>query len=329
MASLSLVPFLEAVPISRRGLKSSIHFSECCPLPRTSNPGRFTDNTANWTDQPTEVELRGLRSLLGPGLTRWPGQEALSWPCETGICAWVCGPTTRPRLVRGCRYRIFFSIKSMICLTSVLVWWYSGHTYFLGEGLHMRLATPTVSYFRSLFSRAIVPVLVLALAAFVAAAPVFSQGSTGLISGSITDQSGGNIRGATIVITDVARGVKTNLVADSDGNYVALGLLPGTYSMHVDAKGFKAFERQNILLEVGKEIRVDAVLQPGTATEVVTVTETLPMVDTSTTTLGGTISNEIINDLPLNGRNYQNLLTLRPGTTIYPGGGPWTQSTDG
>src|SRR5204862_7714 len=50
---------------------------------------------------------------------------------------------------------------------------------------------------------------------------------------------------------------------------------------------------------------------------------------TSSTTLGGTISNEIINDLPLNGRNYQNLVSLRPGTMIYPGGGPWTQSTNG
>src|SRR5437879_2350978 len=53
------------------------------------------------------------------------------------------------------------------------------------------------------------------------------------------------------------------------------------------------------------------------------------MVDTTSTTLGGTISNEIINDLPLNGRNYQNLVSLRPGTMVYPGGGPWTQTTNG
>jgi hypothetical protein len=53
------------------------------------------------------------------------------------------------------------------------------------------------------------------------------------------------------------------------------------------------------------------------------------MVDTTSTSLGGTISNEIINDLPLNGRNYQNLISLRPGTAIYPGGGPWTQTTNG
>jgi hypothetical protein len=51
--------------------------------------------------------------------------------------------------------------------------------------------------------------------------------------------------------------------------------------------------------------------------------------DTTSTTLGGTISNQTINEIPLNGRNYQNLLTLRPGTTVYPGGGPWTQTTNG
>jgi len=75
--------------------------------------------------------------------------------------------------------------------------------------------------------------------------------------------------------------------------------------------------------------RVDAVLQTGVATETITITEEVPMVDTTSTALGGTISNEIINDLPLNGRNYQNLISLRPGTTIYPGGGPWTQMTNG
>src|SRR5882724_1923055 len=193
----------------------------------------------------------------------------------------------------------------------------------------MRSKAPMIVVFRSLFSRAIVPTLVFALAGFLVCAPVFSQGSTGRITGSVTDTSGGNVSGATVVITDSQRGVKSNLSTDTDGAYVASSLLPGTYTVRVDAKGFKVFERQNILLEVGKDIRIDVVLQPGSTSETITVTEAVPMVDTTTTTLGGTISNEIINDLPLNGRNYQNLLTLRPGTTIYPGGGPWTQSTNG
>ncbi|HKV63301.1 MAG TPA: TonB-dependent receptor [Candidatus Acidoferrum sp.] len=156
-----------------------------------------------------------------------------------------------------------------------------------------------------------------------------SQGNTGRILGVVTDQSGGNVAGAAVTITDVARGVSQTLTTDSDGAYVALSLLPGTYTVRAEFKGFKVFERKNILVEVGKDVRIDPVLQTGSATETITITEDVPMVDTSSTTLGGTISNEIINDLPLNGRNYQNLISLRPGTAVYPGGGPWTQTTNG
>jgi hypothetical protein len=159
--------------------------------------------------------------------------------------------------------------------------------------------------------------------------PAFPQGNTGRILGTVTDQSGTYIAGAPVAVTDVARGVTQNLTTDSDGAYVALNLVAGTYTIRVEVKGFKVFERKNIQIEVGKDLRVDAVLQPGSASETITITEEVPMVDTTSTTLGGTLSNQIINDLPLNGRNYQNLLTLRPGTTVYPGGGPWTQTTNG
>jgi len=162
-----------------------------------------------------------------------------------------------------------------------------------------------------------------------AAGSACPQGSTGRILGSVTDQSGGNVAGAAVTITDVARGVSQTLTTDSDGEYVALNLVPGTYTVRAEYKGFRAFERKNILIEVGKDARIDIVLQTGSTTDTITITEEVPMVDTTSTTLGGTISNEIINELPLNGRNYQNLLTLRPGTSVYPGGGPWTQTTNG
>jgi hypothetical protein len=96
----------------------------------------------------------------------------------------------------------------------------------------------------------------------------------------------------------------------------------------VEAKGFKTMERQNILLEVGKEVQVDLTVQPGEQTQTVTVTESVPLVETTNATLGGTLNNSQIQDLPLNGRNYQYLLNLRPGVMIQPGGGPWTQSTN-
>ena len=164
------------------------------------------------------------------------------------------------------------------------------------------------------------PVLAVITVAVVFCSPVMPQGNTGRILGTVTDQTGGAIAHATVTITDVQRGTSRTLTTDSSGEYVAPGLLPGTYTVRGEAKGFKVFDRHNLLLETGKDIQVDIVLQTGSANEVITVTEEVPLVDATSTTLGGTLSNQIINDLPLNGRNYQNLLTLRPGVMIYPGG---------
>jgi len=182
---------------------------------------------------------------------------------------------------------------------------------------------------RKLRSSGLAPVLAVVCLSLLVCSAAYPQGNTGRILGVVTDQSGGNVANAKVTVTDVARGVSQTLTTDSDGAYVAFNLLPGTYTVRAEYKGFKTFERKNILLEVGKDVRVDPMLQPGSTTETIIITEQVPMVDTTSTTLGGTISNEIINDLPLNGRNYQNLISLRPGTSIYPGGGPWTQTTNG
>src|ERR1700704_3614659 len=158
--------------------------------------------------------------------------------------------------------------------------------------------------------------------------PLFSQGSSGRILGTVTDQSGGVISGATVTVTDTERGVSKILVTNEPGEYNAPTLNPGTYKVRAESKGFKTVERQNIVLEVGKEIRVDLTLQPGDQVQTITITESIPLVETTNATLGGTLNNADINDMPLNGRNYQNLLALRPGVTVQPGGGPWTQSSN-
>lgn len=194
----------------------------------------------------------------------------------------------------------------------------------------MTLDSNAFSLFRSLgFAKFSIILTLVGMMAVMVCSPAMPQGSNGRILGTVTDASGAAVASATVTITDVQRGTTRTLVTDSSGEYVAPGLLPGTYSVRAEAKGFKAFERQNLLLETGKDIQVDISLQTGSASEVITVTEEVPLVDATSTTLGGTLSNVIINDLPLNGRNYQNLLTLRPGVMIYPGGGPWTQSTNG
>src|SRR5216684_1549294 len=143
--------------------------------------------------------------------------------------------------------------------------------------------------------------------------PAFSQGSAGRIVGTITDQTGGAIGGATVTILDVQRGTTRTLTTDDSGAYNAPNLIPGAYKVRAEYKGFKVTERQNIVLEVGQEIRVDLTLQPGEQAQTITVTEALPLVETTNAELGGTIQNQIIEGLPLNGRNFEKLLDLRPG----------------
>ncbi len=159
--------------------------------------------------------------------------------------------------------------------------------------------------------------------------PAFSQGNAGRILGTVTDQSGGVVANATVTVVDTARNVTRTLTTDDAGEFNAPNLTPSSYTVSAEAKGFKRIERQNIDLGVGKEVRVDLQVQPGAQEQTVTVTEAVPLVETTNATLGGTIDNADIVDMPLNGRNYQSLLALRPGVMIQPGGGPWTQSTNG
>jgi hypothetical protein len=159
--------------------------------------------------------------------------------------------------------------------------------------------------------------------------PLFSQGSQGAIQGSVFDQSGGVLAGATVTVTDVARGVTRNLTADSAGAYNATSLTPGIYNVRAEAKGFQNVEHSNVQVEVGQTIRVDLTLTPGAQTQTITVTSEAPSINTTDATLGGTVSNAEILALPLNGRNFERLLQLRPGVVTSPGSGAGDASTNG
>src|SRR6266566_7297372 len=156
-----------------------------------------------------------------------------------------------------------------------------------------------------------------------------AQTTAGRILGSISDQTGAAVVGAQVTITDVQHGTSRSLVTTQTGDYVAPDLPAGSYKVRAEAKGFKTIERVNIELEVGKDARIDLVLSPGLVSETLVIEEDAPLVDATSSTLGGTLSNAEINDLPLNGRNYENLLQLRPGVMRYPGGGFSTTSANG
>jgi Carboxypeptidase regulatory-like domain/TonB dependent receptor len=156
-----------------------------------------------------------------------------------------------------------------------------------------------------------------------------SQTTTGRIVGNVSDPSGAAVGGATITITDIQRNLSRSVTTSASGEYVAPELQPGDYKVHVEAKGFKSVERINIAVAVAEDLRVDITLPPGQVSETIVVTDEVPLVNSESATLGGTLTNAEINDLPLSGRNYENLLQLRPGVMRYPGGGFSTTSANG
>ena len=159
--------------------------------------------------------------------------------------------------------------------------------------------------------------------------PLMGQVNTGRILGTITDQTGGVVAGAMVTVTNTGTGVARTLTTDQAGEYNAPNLLPGTYSVRVADMGFQTLERQNVAVGLGQDTRVDAQLTPGQVTQTVEVTASAPLVDTTSAVVSGTLETQTIVNLPLNGRNFQNLLSLRPGVVAAPGGGTLTTATNG
>src|SRR4029077_9289075 len=141
--------------------------------------------------------------------------------------------------------------------------------------------------------------------AFMDSGTLRAQSITGRILGSVHDQQDSAISGARVTVTDILRNISHTTVTDDTGDYVVPDLPPSTYKVSVEAQGFNGFQAPGISVEVGKDVRVDATLKTGDSKIVVTITEDIPLLDSTTSSLGGTLSNKEINDLPLNGRNYE------------------------
>jgi carboxypeptidase family protein len=193
----------------------------------------------------------------------------------------------------------------------------------------MKCSISSARRYSPLLLRSAIGIVSLSLAVLVGCSQLFAQGSAGRILGSVTDQTGGAVVGATVTIVDTQRNLTRTLTTDAAGEYNAPNLLPSTYTVSAAFQGFKTAQRAGVTLEVNQDLRIDLTLQPGEQSEKVTVTGELPLVETTNAVVGGTIQNNVINDLPLNGRNFTNLLVLRPGTVKYAGGSGWTQSTNG
>ena len=154
------------------------------------------------------------------------------------------------------------------------------------------------------------------------------QTSQGRILGSVLDQSGAFVAGAKVSVMDAATGVTHVTTTNGSGTYVVADLDAGSYSVTVEAPGFKK-EQSTVVVEVSRDVRVDLKLQPGAINETIVVTAEGALADTTDTTLNGVLSNKAINELPLQGRDFQNLLPLHPGVQRTPGGGFHSVTSNG
>jgi len=153
-----------------------------------------------------------------------------------------------------------------------------------------------------------------------------AQGLFGTIGGAVTDASGAVIPGATVKIINVSTNVETTITTNATGDYSASGLNPGIYRVEVSAKGFKNEVQNGIVLEVDGNPKASFKLQIGAASETVTVTGESTVMQTQTSSLGQTVDEEQLSDLPLSGsagtgHSAYSLLQLSAGVTQQTGEG--------
>src|SRR2546428_8867861 len=129
---------------------------------------------------------------------------------------------------------------------------------------------------------------------------LLAQVNFGRILGSVKASTGAVIPGATVSIIDKDRGRARTLTTDEAGLYNAPNLIPGTYLVRAELPGFKRLDRENVVVEVGSEIRVDLTIDPGQQGETVTVNQQIPLLDTPTEHLVAVLANPPINHRPLN-----------------------------
>ena len=137
--------------------------------------------------------------------------------------------------------------------------------------------------------------------------------TTGIINGTVVDQSGAIVPGATVTITQTETKAVTHTVSNSDGNFAQVGLNSGHYDVLVSSAGFATYRETNIYLEPMATFTVRALLKPGNVASTITVSSTQAQVQTTTSEISSIISGEEAQDLPLNGRNFEQLGSLMPG----------------
>ncbi len=145
------------------------------------------------------------------------------------------------------------------------------------------------------------------------ALPAFAQTDTGAIVGMVQDHTNARVPGATVDVTDTATGVTRTYTTNGEGDYEALQLIPGVYSVTVKHGGFTTAIRKNVTVNVQGRVQVDFDLSVSGGQQEVVVSEATAELQTQSAEVSGVMPSQELNDLPLNGRDYDNLVLTQPG----------------
>ncbi len=152
---------------------------------------------------------------------------------------------------------------------------------------------------------------------------------TASITGRVDDATGAGVAGAIVTVKSLETGATRTVTTGESGNFRVLSLPLGRQEVKVEKTGFKEAVRTGINLEVGQEAVLNVQLQVGEFAQQVIVSAEAPVVNTTTSSVSGVVSEREVKDLPLNGRSFDNLITLNPGAINYELKSPQTSTSDG
>ena len=150
--------------------------------------------------------------------------------------------------------------------------------------------------------------------------PLLAQDVSGSLRGTVLDASGGAVSGAKVTATNTDTGFSRSTPSDTKGDYLLVALPVGHYRLEVEAKGFRLYTQEGITLDVNQPATIPVRLVVGTATEKLEVKANADIIETTTTSLGTTVGDREVLDLPLNGRHFTQLGLLQPGVAPLTAG---------
>ncbi|MGO8794252.1 MAG: carboxypeptidase regulatory-like domain-containing protein [Candidatus Sulfotelmatobacter sp.] len=146
-----------------------------------------------------------------------------------------------------------------------------------------------------------------------------AQGASGRVLGRISDPSGAVLAGAKVTLTNEATAIGHDTLSNESGDYSFVNVVPGTYTVEFELKGFKKNVQKGVIVDVNQVVTLNSTLQIGGSQETVEVTSEAPQVDTTSTQLGAVINDRSVNELPLNTRDTYQFLQLQPGVQAQLG----------